>query len=160
MTTLAVYDMGNKKVSDLEVDDRIFGAEVNPSLFHEAVQPSGLWRRGRRDEDQIMRPRRRPNPGDRRGRGEPCGISKIPVWRGGGTMFAHADTTFLFLHSRRGPRWRRRWPQASGREADPGGRFTVGRVQDAADDRDIENLQVKKRPHRDRQAEYFLERSA
>jgi phosphotransferase system enzyme I (PtsI) len=33
MTTLAVYDIGNQKVSDIELDDRIFNGKVNPTLY-------------------------------------------------------------------------------------------------------------------------------
>src|SRR4030042_2481594 len=38
MTTLAVYDIGNQKVSDIELDDRIFDAKINPTIFHEVVR--------------------------------------------------------------------------------------------------------------------------
>src|SRR4030065_456205 len=38
MTTLAVYDIGNQKVSDIELDDRIFDAKINPTLFHDVVR--------------------------------------------------------------------------------------------------------------------------
>ena len=38
MTTLAVYDIGNQKVSDIELDDRIFDAKINPSLFYDVVR--------------------------------------------------------------------------------------------------------------------------
>ena len=38
MATLAVYDVGNQKVSELELDDRVFGAKINDSLFHEVVR--------------------------------------------------------------------------------------------------------------------------
>ena len=31
MATCAVYDIGNQKVSDMELDDRVFDAKVNPS---------------------------------------------------------------------------------------------------------------------------------
>src|SRR3989337_3031851 len=38
MTTLAVYDIGHQKVSDIELDDRIFDAKINPTIFHEVVR--------------------------------------------------------------------------------------------------------------------------
>jgi len=38
MTTHAVYDIGNQKVSDIELDDRIFNAKINPTLFYDVVR--------------------------------------------------------------------------------------------------------------------------
>jgi large subunit ribosomal protein L4 len=38
MTTLAVYDIGNQKVSDMELDDRVFDAEVKSDLFYDVVR--------------------------------------------------------------------------------------------------------------------------
>ena len=38
MTTLAVYDIGNQKVSDIELDDRIFDTRINPTLFYNVIR--------------------------------------------------------------------------------------------------------------------------
>jgi len=38
MATLAVYDIGNQKVGECELDDRVFETEINPSLFYDAVR--------------------------------------------------------------------------------------------------------------------------
>src|SRR4030042_6293609 len=45
MATLAVYDVGNQKVSDLELDDRVFDAKINASLLHDVVRKSLSSRR-------------------------------------------------------------------------------------------------------------------
>lgn len=37
MPTVAVYDMANKQVGDIELNDNIFGVEVNGPLLHQAV---------------------------------------------------------------------------------------------------------------------------
>jgi large subunit ribosomal protein L4 len=38
MATLAVYDIGNQKVSDIELDDRVFDTKINPHLFYDVVR--------------------------------------------------------------------------------------------------------------------------
>src|SRR4030042_5692720 len=45
MTTSAVYDTGKQKVSDIELDDRIFGAKINPTLFYDVVRRNIASRR-------------------------------------------------------------------------------------------------------------------
>ena len=37
MPTVAIYDIANKKVGDLELNESIFGVEVNEALLHQAV---------------------------------------------------------------------------------------------------------------------------
>ena len=37
MPTLAVYDMNNSKVGDIELAENIFGVEMNVGLVHQAV---------------------------------------------------------------------------------------------------------------------------
>ena len=37
MPTVAIYDIANKKVGDLELNENIFGVEMNAGLVHQAV---------------------------------------------------------------------------------------------------------------------------
>ena len=37
MPTVAIYDIANKKVGDLELNESIFGVEINEALLHQAV---------------------------------------------------------------------------------------------------------------------------
>ena len=37
MATVAVYDITNKQVGDIELNDNIFGVEMNAGLLHQAV---------------------------------------------------------------------------------------------------------------------------
>ena len=47
MPTVAVYDMTNKKVGDLELNEEIFGVEINEGLVHQAlVMQMASWRMG------------------------------------------------------------------------------------------------------------------
>ncbi len=38
MTKSAVYDIGNQKVSDIELDGRVFEAKISPTLIHEVIR--------------------------------------------------------------------------------------------------------------------------
>ena len=37
MPTVAVYDIANQQVGDIELNENIFGVEVNAGLLHQAV---------------------------------------------------------------------------------------------------------------------------
>jgi large subunit ribosomal protein L4 len=99
MTTLAVYDTGNKKVSDLEVDDRVFGGEVNPSLFYEAVRSHEAARRrgtaATKNRASVRgggaKPWRQKGTGRAR-----AGSRRSPIWRGGGTIFGPMPRDYSF----------------------------------------------------------------
>ena len=38
MTIFAVYDIGNQKVSDIELDGRIFEAKISETLIHDVIR--------------------------------------------------------------------------------------------------------------------------
>ena len=47
MPTVAVYDMTNNKVGDIELSEEIFGVEINEGLVHQAVvMQMASWRLG------------------------------------------------------------------------------------------------------------------
>jgi large subunit ribosomal protein L4 len=90
MPVLDVYDIDNKKVSQLEVSDAVFSAEVSESALYETVR---MQMRSRRLGTASTRER-----GDIRGGGKKpwrqkgtgrarAGTSRSPLWRGGGTVF-------------------------------------------------------------------------
>jgi large subunit ribosomal protein L4 len=90
MPVLDVYDIDNKKVSQLEVSDVVFSAEVNEAALYETVR---MQMRSRRLGTASTRER-----GDIRGGGKKpwrqkgtgrarAGTSRSPLWRGGGTVF-------------------------------------------------------------------------
>ncbi len=90
MPVLDVYDIDNKKVSQLEVSDAVFSAEVNEAALYETVR---MQMRSRRLGTASTRER-----GDIRGGGKKpwrqkgtgrarAGTSRSPLWRGGGTVF-------------------------------------------------------------------------
>jgi large subunit ribosomal protein L4 len=90
MPVLDVYDIDNKKVSQLEVSDAVFSAEVNEAALYETVR---MQMRSRRLGTASTKER-----GDIRGGGKKpwrqkgtgrarAGTSRSPLWRGGGTVF-------------------------------------------------------------------------
>lgn len=99
MATLAVYDVGNQKVSDMELDDRVFGAKIKDSLFHEVVrkilasQRSGTAATKNRADVRGGGAKPWKQKGTGRAR---AGSRRSPIWRGGGTMFGPMPRDYSF----------------------------------------------------------------
>ena len=99
MATLAVYDTGNQKVSDMELDDRVFGLKVNPSLFYDAVRKNlAAHRKGAaatKNRTDVRgggaKPWRQKGTGRAR-----AGSRRSPLWRGGGTIFGPMPRDYSF----------------------------------------------------------------
>ncbi len=90
MATLAVYDIGNQKVSDMELDDRIFDAKTHPSLLYDAVRKSLTSRRRgtAATKNRALVRGGGAKPWRQKGTGRArAGSRRSPLWRGGGTIF-------------------------------------------------------------------------
>src|SRR5512135_1016500 len=90
MTTLAVYDIGNQKVSDLELDDRVFDAKDNTALFYDAVRKDLASRRKgtASTKNRTLFRGGGAKPWRQKGTGRArAGSRRSPLWRGGGTIF-------------------------------------------------------------------------
>ena len=99
MATLAVYDVGNQKVSELELDDRVFGAKINDSLFHEVVRKTLASRRSGTAATKNRADVRGggAKPWKQKGTGRArAGSRRSPLWRGGGTMFGPMPRNYSF----------------------------------------------------------------
>jgi large subunit ribosomal protein L4 len=99
MATLAVYDVGNQKVSDMELDDRVFGAKVNDSLFHEVVRKTLASQRSGTAATKNRADVRGggAKPWKQKGTGRArAGSRRSPLWRGGGTMFGPMPRDYSF----------------------------------------------------------------
>ena len=104
MTTSAVYDTGNQKVSDIELDDRIFGAKINPTLFYDVVRGISLSREkgtaSTKNRAMVRgggaKPWRQKGTGGAR-----AGTRRSPLWRGGGTILVPCRETTFLLSSRK-----------------------------------------------------------
>jgi large subunit ribosomal protein L4 len=90
MATLAVYDIGNQKVSDIELDDRIFDAKINSTLFYDVVRRNLASRRkgSASTKNRALVRGGGAKPWRQKGTGRArAGTRRSPLWRGGGTIF-------------------------------------------------------------------------
>lgn len=104
MPTVAVYDIANNKVGELELNESVFGVEMNAGLLHQAVlmqlaaqrlgthatKTRGFVRGGGR------KPWRQKGTGHAR-----SGSRRSPVWVGGGTVFGPHPRSYAFRMPRK-----------------------------------------------------------
>ncbi len=90
MPVLDVYDIDNKKVSQIEVSDSVFGVETNTAALYETVRMQMLSRRlgtaSTKERGDIRGGGKKPWRQKGTGRAR-AGTSRSPLWRGGGTVF-------------------------------------------------------------------------
>jgi len=99
MPLAAVYDIENKKVAEIELNDAIFGIEVNEGVIYEVVKMQLAARRsgtastkGRSDvSGGGKKPWRQKGTGRAR-----AGTIRSPLWRGGGIVFGPTPRSYAF----------------------------------------------------------------
>lgn len=99
MPGLNVYDIENNKVSEIELNDSIFGVEVQEVLIYEVVRMQMAARRrgtsstkGRSDVSGGGR-----KPWRQKGTGRArVGTIRSPIWRGGGVTFGPKPRDYSF----------------------------------------------------------------
>jgi large subunit ribosomal protein L4 len=99
MTTLAVYDIGNQKVSDRELDDRVFDAEVKSDLFYDVVRMQLASKRqgSATTKNRALVRGGGAKPWRQKGTGRArAGSRRSPLWRGGGTIFGPMPRDYSF----------------------------------------------------------------
>jgi large subunit ribosomal protein L4 len=99
MTTLAVYDIGNQKVSDIELDGRIFEAKINPALIHDVIRRNlASQRQGTAaTKNRALVRGGGAKPWKQKGTGRArAGSRRSPLWRGGGTIFGPMPRSYAF----------------------------------------------------------------
>ncbi len=99
MSTFAVYDIGNQKVREIELDDRIFDAKINPSLFYDVVRRSlASQRKGSAStKNRALVRGGGAKPWKQKGTGRArAGSRRSPLWRGGGTIFGPMPRDYSF----------------------------------------------------------------
>jgi len=99
MATLAVFDIGNQKLSDMELDDRIFGVEIKPSLFYDVVRMKlASRRRGTAStKNKALVRGGGAKPWKQKGTGRArAGSRRSPLWRGGGSIFGPMPKDYSF----------------------------------------------------------------
>ncbi|MDR3592061.1 MAG: 50S ribosomal protein L4 [Negativicutes bacterium] len=107
MPKVAVYNIAGKKTGEIELNDSVFGVEVNEAVLHQAVvmqqanqrlgtaatKTRGLVRGGGR------KPWRQKGTGRAR-----SGSNRSPVWVGGGTTFGPHPRSYAFSMPRKARR--------------------------------------------------------
>ena len=99
MTTSAVYNIGNEKVSDAELDDQVFNAKINPTLFYDVVRMTmASQRKGSAStKNKALVRGGGAKPWRQKGTGRArAGSRRSPLWRGGGTIFGPMPRDYSF----------------------------------------------------------------
>ncbi|MEA1936154.1 MAG: 50S ribosomal protein L4 [Thermodesulfobacteriota bacterium] len=99
MSGLNVYDIENNKVSEIELNDSVFDAEIKEALIYEVVKMQMAARRlgtsstkGRSDvRGGGRKPWRQKGTGRAR-----AGTIRSPIWRGGGVTFGPKPRDYSF----------------------------------------------------------------
>jgi large subunit ribosomal protein L4 len=99
MPVVAVYDLENNKIAEMELSDKVFGAEVNDAAIYEVVKMQLAARRsgtavtkGRSDvSGGGKKPWRQKGTGRAR-----AGTTRSPLWRGGGTVFGPVQRSYAY----------------------------------------------------------------
>ena len=93
MPTVAVYDIKNQQVGDIELNENIFGVEVNAGLLHQAVvmqlASQRLGNHATKTRGMVRGGGRKPWKQKGTGRAR-SGSTRSPIWVGGGTVFGPA----------------------------------------------------------------------
>jgi large subunit ribosomal protein L4 len=99
MTKLAVYNIGNQKVNDIELDDQIFKVKSNPTLFYDLVRMNLASKRkgSAATKSRALVRGGGAKPWRQKGTGRArAGSRRSPLWRGGGTIFGPMPRDYAF----------------------------------------------------------------
>lgn len=99
MTTFAVYDIGHQKVSEIELDGRIFEAKINTALIHDVIRKDlASQREGTAaTKNRALVRGGGAKPWRQKGTGRArAGSRRSPLWRGGGTIFGPMPRDYSF----------------------------------------------------------------
>ncbi|MFZ5776464.1 MAG: 50S ribosomal protein L4 [Thermodesulfobacteriota bacterium] len=99
MAVAEIYNIENKKVGDIELNDALFAVDVNPHLLHEVVR---MQRAARRAGTACTKTRVEVSGGGKKpwrqkgtGRAR-SGSRTSPLWRGGGVAFGPKPRDYSF----------------------------------------------------------------
>lgn len=104
MPTVAIYDIANNKVGDLELNENIFGVEMNAGLVHQAVvmqlASQRLGNHATKTRSMVRGGGRKPWKQKGTGRAR-SGSTRSPIWVGGGTVFGPSPRSYAFSMPRK-----------------------------------------------------------
>jgi large subunit ribosomal protein L4 len=99
MAETEIYNIENEKVGDIELNDNLFGVEVNNHVIHEVVR---MQRADRRAGNACTKTRTEVRGGGKKpfkqkgtGRAR-AGSTRSPLWRGGGVTFGPKPRDYSF----------------------------------------------------------------
>ena len=104
MPKVAVYDIANKQVGDIELNESIFGVEMNAPLLHQAVvmqlAAQRLGTHATKTRGFVRGGGRKPWKQKGTGRAR-SGSTRSPIWVGGGTVFGPQPRSYAFSMPRK-----------------------------------------------------------
>ena len=104
MPTVAVYDIANKQVGDIELKESIFCVEMNAGLVHQAVvmqlASQRLGNHATKTRSMVRGGGRKPWKQKGTGRAR-SGSTRSPIWVGGGTVFGPSPRSYAFSMPRK-----------------------------------------------------------
>lgn len=104
MPKVAVFDMANNQVSDIELNENIFGVEMNAGLLHQAVvmqlASQRLGTHATKTRGMVRGGGRKPWKQKGTGRAR-SGSTRSPIWVGGGTVFGPTPRSYSFSMPRK-----------------------------------------------------------
>jgi large subunit ribosomal protein L4 len=99
MPIVGVYDIENKKVSDIQLSDMVFGAPVNEDVIYQVVRMQMAARRSgtasTKGRSEVSGGGKKPWKQKGTGRAR-AGHSRSPLWRGGGIIFGPKPRSYAF----------------------------------------------------------------
>jgi large subunit ribosomal protein L4 len=104
MPVASVYDIENKKVSEIDLNDAVFCAEANETAIYDVVRMQmAARRRGTADTKERSEIRGGgKKPWRQKGTGRArAGTTRSPLWRGGGTVFGPTPRSYDFKVSKK-----------------------------------------------------------
>lgn len=99
MPVTGVYDIENNKISEIELSDAVFGAEVNENAIYEVVKMQMASRRRGTASTKVRHEVRGggKKPWRQKGTGRArVGTTRSPLWRGGGIIFGPHPRSYSF----------------------------------------------------------------
>lgn len=104
MATVAVFDITNNKVGDIDLNENIFGVEMNAGLLHQAVlmqlAAQRLGTHATKTRGFVRGGGRKPWKQKGTGRAR-SGSTRSPLWVGGGTVFGPHPRKYAFTMPRK-----------------------------------------------------------
>jgi large subunit ribosomal protein L4 len=99
MAVADIYNIDNKKIGELELDDALFGLQVKPHILHDVVKMQMANRRAgtacTKTRAEVQGGGRKPYRQKGTGRAR-AGSRTSPLWRGGGVVFGPKPRNYRY----------------------------------------------------------------